>query len=251
MERKPTKQVHSFEFKLALVRQFLAGEGTQPDLAHMRQLSSPKLLGKWIQIYREQGEDGLPPKAKGRPKSVPGTAGSEASELEKLRQENQRLAAENAYLKNTSLEEPTTALKVSAVMDLKASHALPLLLQAAGLARSTFFYRQAALKTPDRHAALRASIHKIFTAARGRYGYRRIHAALRRQGWQVAGKTVLKREFATEAPNTKWVTDVTEFKVAEQKVYLSPILDLFDRSIAQSFPTPSPSRRPLLLPINL
>ena len=62
-------------------------------------------------------------------------------------------------------------------MDLKASHALPLLLRAAGLARSTFFYRQAALKTPDPHAALRASIHKIFTAARGRYGYRRIHAA--------------------------------------------------------------------------
>lgn len=159
-------------------------------------------------------------------------------------------------------------------MDLKASHALPLLLQAAGLARSTFFYRQAALKTPDPHAALRASIHKIFTAARGRYGYRRIHAALRRQGWQVAGKTVLKlmreeklvckvrtrrryssykgqvgkiaenllkREFDTEAPNTKWVTDVTEFKVAEHKVYLSPILDLFDRSIVSYSISESPN----------
>lgn len=99
LERKPTKQVHSFEFKLALVRQFLDGEGIQPDLARMRQLSSPKLLGKWVQIYREQGEDGLRPKAKGRPKPVPGTAGSEVSELERLRQENQRLAVENEYLK--------------------------------------------------------------------------------------------------------------------------------------------------------
>lgn len=98
LERKPTKQVHSFEFKLALVRQFLDGEGTQPELARMHQLSSPKLLGKWVQLYREQGEDGLRPKAKGRPKSVPGTAGSEVSELERLRRENQRLAAENAYL---------------------------------------------------------------------------------------------------------------------------------------------------------
>ena len=159
-------------------------------------------------------------------------------------------------------------------MALKASHALPLLLQAAGLARSTFFYRQAALKTPDRHAELRSSIHKIFTAAMGRYGYRRIHAALRRHGWQVAGKTVLKlmreeklvckvrtrrryssykgqvgkiaenllkREFDTEAPNTKWVTDVTEFKVAERKVYLSPILDLFDRSIISYSVSESPT----------
>lgn len=99
LERKPTKQVYSFEFKLALVRQFLEGEGTQPDLARKHQLSSPKILGKWIQIYREQGEDGLRPKPKGRPKSVPGTSVDEVSELERLRQENQRLAAENAYLK--------------------------------------------------------------------------------------------------------------------------------------------------------
>ena len=99
LERKPTKQVHSFEFKLALVRRFLDGEGTQPELARMHQLSSPKLLGKWVQNYREQGEDGLRPKAKGRPKSVPGTPAGEVSELEKLRRENQRLQAENAYLK--------------------------------------------------------------------------------------------------------------------------------------------------------
>jgi transposase len=99
LERKPTKQVHSFEFKLALVRQFLDGEGTMPGLAQMHQLSSPKLLGKWVKLYREQGEDGLRPKPKGRPKSAPGTPAGEVSELEKLRRENQRLQAENAYLK--------------------------------------------------------------------------------------------------------------------------------------------------------
>ncbi len=75
---------------------------------------------------------------------------------------------------------------------LKASHPLPLLLAAAGLPRSTFFHRQAALKAPDRHAELRARIHEIFTEAKGRYGHRRIHAALARHGRQVARKTVLK-----------------------------------------------------------
>lgn len=157
---------------------------------------------------------------------------------------------------------------------LKASHSLPLLLQAAGLPRSTFFHRQAALQTPDRHAELRAQIHEAFTQAKGRYGHRRIHAVLRRQGWQIARKTVLKlmreqnlvckvrtrskyssykgkvgkiadnllkREFDTDAPNTKWVTDVTEFKIAERKIYLSPVLDLFDRSIVSYSVSESPT----------
>lgn len=99
LDSKPTKQVYSFEVKMALVQQFIDGEETLPELALMHQLSSPKLLRKWVQLYREQGEDGLRPKAKGRPKSVQGTAAVDVSELEKLRRENQRLAAENAYLK--------------------------------------------------------------------------------------------------------------------------------------------------------
>ena len=37
---------------------------------------------------------------------------------------------------------------------------------------------------------------------------------------------LLERHFKTNQPNRKWVTDVTEFKVNDQKLYLSPILDL-------------------------
>lgn len=99
LESKPTKQVFSFEFKRALVRQFLDGEVSAPDLARTHQLSSPRLLRTWVRIYRDHGEDGLRPKAKGRPTSAPRTPSVKVSELEKLRLENQRLAAENAYLK--------------------------------------------------------------------------------------------------------------------------------------------------------
>ena len=45
-------------------------------------------------------------------------------------------------------------------------------------------------------------------------------------------KNNLKREFNTSRPNEKWVTDVTEFKYGkhnENKLYLSLILDLYDR----------------------
>ena len=42
----------------------------------------------------------------------------------------------------------------------------------------------------------------------------------------------LERDFTATKPNQKWVTDVTEFKAKDgNKVYLSPILDLFNNEI--------------------
>lgn len=93
---KPTKRVFSFEFKLDVVRRDLAGE-SRVALAKELGLSSPVLIRRWTQLYREQGEDGLRPKAKGRPKN-PGTAGQPESELQRLRRENERLRAEVAFL---------------------------------------------------------------------------------------------------------------------------------------------------------
>ena len=48
-------------------------------------------------------------------------------------------------------------------------------------------------------------------------------------------ENVLNRKFTAEAPNEKWLTDVTEFKyylgMETHKVYLSAIPDLYDRRI--------------------
>ena len=52
---------------------------------------------------------------------------------------------------------------------------------------------------------------------------------------EMVAENVLKRDFFAERPNEKWVTDVTEFKWYEEgkirKLYLSAILDLYDRSV--------------------
>ncbi len=49
---------------------------------------------------------------------------------------------------------------------------------------------------------------------------------------QQVAENVLNRKFQAETPNTKWVTDVTEFKYGHgRKAYLSAILDLHDNSI--------------------
>ena len=131
------------------------------------------------------------------------------------------------------------------------------------MARSTFYYHLAHLNHPDKHALLREKIQLIYHKHKGRYGYRRITMELRNQGITINHKTVeklmrecglkslvrvkkyrsyrgqtgkiapnvLQRDFAADAPNQKWATDVTEFKICGQKQYLSPIIDLYNGEI--------------------
>jgi putative transposase len=146
------------------------------------------------------------------------------------------------------------------------------LLRLAALPRSTFYHRHNASLRIDKDAQLKADIQAIYASHRGRYGYRRITAAVRQLGKLVnhkvvqrlmgelglkslvrpkryrsykgeVGRTaanVLRRQFDAERPNQKWATDVTEFKVAGEKLYLSPVLDLYNGEIV-AFET---ARRP-------
>lgn len=68
----------------------------------------------------------------------------------------------------------------------------------------------------------------------------KIHARIRRKKSnyvkvkpEQVGENILARDFTAKYPNLKWLTDVTEFKVLgqKQKLYLSAIFDLYDRSI--------------------
>ena len=131
------------------------------------------------------------------------------------------------------------------------------------MARSVYYYWRKALQRPDAYASEKGLIEAVFLKHKGRYGYRRIMWALRAQGCWLNHKTVQKlmgqlglkstvrpkryksyrgqlsrvapntldRCFETAKPNTKWVTDVSEFNIRGQKVFLSPILDLYNREI--------------------
>jgi putative transposase len=135
-----------------------------------------------------------------------------------------------------------------------------------------------ALKRVDRHAGLKDKIREIYHYHKGRYGYRRITLSLRKQGVLVNHKTVqrlmvelslrslirvkkyrawkgevgkaapniLSRNFGASKANEKWVTDVTEFSVQGKKLYLSPVLDLFNREIISY----SLSERPVMEMVN-
>ena len=58
------------------------------------------------------------------------------------------------------------------------------------MARSTFYHQQKLSLLTDKHAVLKDSIKTIFAVHKGRYGYRRITAALRHLGQCVNHKTV-------------------------------------------------------------
>jgi putative transposase len=152
------------------------------------------------------------------------------------------------------------------------------LLKLAELPRSTFYYQQQALQAEDKYLQLKKQIRTLFECHKGRYGYRRITAGLRQLGSQVNHKLVqrlmgvlglkslvrpkkyrsfkgevgqaapheLQRQFKAEAANRKWVTDVTEFNVAGEKLYLSPVLDLYNGEIV-AFET---SKRPAFELVN-
>ncbi len=149
------------------------------------------------------------------------------------------------------------------MLELRRHYPLSILLDVAGLARSTFYYQHKVLLAGDRYAELRQRICAIYEHHRGRYGYRRITAVIRQAGELVNHKLIrrlmlqlglkslvrpkkyrsyrgmlgrvapnlLKRQFAAQRPNEKWVTDVTEFNVKGQKLYLSPVMDLYNGEI--------------------
>ena len=113
------------------------------------------------------------------------------------------------------------------------------MLKFAEVKRSTFYYQLNRLEVPDKYKEIKEQITSIYHENKGRYGYRRITLELHNRGYNINHKgeigkicdNLLNREFEAEEPNQKWVTDVTEFKVHNEKLYLSPIVDLFNGEV--------------------
>ncbi|MEE1245620.1 MAG: IS3 family transposase [Acutalibacteraceae bacterium] len=163
--------------------------------------------------------------------------------------------------------------KAAIVNELRQEYPLNDLLQLSGLARSTFYYYLKHLNT-DKYECEKQEIQEIYNANKGRYGYRRITIAMRNKGYVINHKTVqklmkqlslkgkqrkndkyhsykgnvgkvadnlLKRDFYAEKPFEKITTDVTQFNVCDEKVYLSPVLDLFNNEVVSYSISTSPN----------
>ncbi|SFX75414.1 Transposase InsO and inactivated derivatives, partial [Thermoactinomyces sp. DSM 45891] len=153
--------------------------------------------------------------------------------------------------------------KAQVIYELRHDYPVKALLKIADIARSTYYYWIKQMNKPDKYKEIKEKIASIFHEHKGRYGYRRITWELRNQGYSINHKTVfrlmkkiglkclirmkkyrsyrgkvgkiapniLARNFQASKPNQKWVTDITEFHLHGEKLYLSPILDLYNGEI--------------------
>ena len=159
------------------------------------------------------------------------------------------------------------------IQELRQKYKLDMLLEIAQLPRSTYYYHSNRQNKEDKYAQAKAEIRAIYHENKGRYGYRRVTDELHNRGIMLNHKTVqrlmkelglicrvrmkkyrsykgdkgttadneLNREFRAEKPNQKWVTDVTEFRLFGEKLYLSPILDLYSGDIVTYTLSESPN----------
>ena len=146
-------------------------------------------------------------------------------------------------------------------------HKLYDLLEAAGLAKSSYYYALAHPQQPTR-VQLRRKVAQIFSRTPNGCGHRQVAMCLRaEEGVRIADKTVLKmmrqmglrcgirrerayrrynsykgevgqsfaniigRDFTATGPWQKLGTDVTEFKLSFGKAYLAPVYDFASKEI--------------------
>ena len=155
----------------------------------------------------------------------------------------------------------TNQEKYSLIDALRTIHPLHSLLTVVSMPKSSYFYQKKAQSKADKYLNLRTEIKSIFNDNKNCYGCRRIHAVMRRSGIYVSEKVIRRlmgqenlvvpgkkarkfnayageispaienivaRDFHADKPNTKWLTDITEFHIPAGKAYLSPIRDCFD-----------------------
>lgn len=163
----------------------------------------------------------------------------------------------------TKLKNHEKAVVIDAVEDKYPLHQL---LKCLCMAKSSYYYQKSVMKQSDKYDELRIQIKIIFQENRNCYGYKRIHGELKKIGITVSEKIVrrimkeedltvptkrmkkyssykgeitpevdniINRDFRAEQPNTKWLTDITEFAIPAGKVYLSPVIDCFDGMVVK------------------
>jgi len=131
---------------------------------------------------------------------------------------------------------------------LRMEYPLNKLLVMIDIPKSSYFYQKEAQKRPDKYSNLRTNVKEIFHENQSRYGYRRVHALIKNIGITVSEKiirrimkdlelvvpckrkrkynsykgeispsvdNVINRDFNADKPNTKWLTDLTDFHIVK------------------------------------
>lgn len=269
---KPAHPIHPpHELKLAIIhRCFELGENVKwvsEEIGYSR-----ASIYTWRKKYILKGAVALMNTGdKPRGKLSEGEPAS-SEEVEKLKSQIQDMQLEIDILKETLKvlkKDPGVDMTIfrnhekAVIIDaLRNKYSLPFLLRKLNLSKSSYYYQHKQASSPDKYELLRCRIKALFDENFERYGYRRIHVCLVREGIHISEKIIrrimskcrlivnskrknknyssykgeitpavpnlIKRDFCADVPNEKWLTDITEFAIPAGKVYLSPIVDCFD-----------------------
>ena len=245
-------------FKEKVVRDI--GENPLPlHEATIKYNVSVSSLLAWRRIVRECGYEALyQQKPRGRP-----------------RKEDRECSVKKSEGLSRGKGSPSARDRAKAIEELRPECNLELLLKFGKMARSTFYYHTKRIGQPDGYETIRGRIRAIYDKHHGRYGYRRITIQLHNEGIDINHKTVQKlmgqmslkakrkkqryrsykgelgkiapnvigRDFTATAPDQKWATDITQVKIKDRWIYLSPVLDMFNGEIVSYAISNSPDLR--------
>ena len=254
-------------------------KAVEPVPGGMRQKQAAERLGagvgavhNWVKAYREGGMAALRPENRnaGQASKPAMRRDRDAGDAEALRRRIEELELENAVMREVVevvKKDPGADLRLlsnrekTLLIDrLHPTYSLSSMTCLLGIAPSSYHCHHARLGV-DKCAGLRVRVAEAFAPSKGRYGYRRVKAALRtrvsekvlrrimaedgltahvperRRHSSYEGETtpapgnLVNRDFTAEMPNEKWPTDITEIKARDGKGYLSPMIDCYDGRI--------------------
>ncbi len=249
-----SRRNHTREFKLQCCRQVVTGEKRPAQICREHNLSESVLL-RWRKEYEARGEAAFTEKQ---------PSGDEAfqAKIAELERFCGQLSLENRILKKVACEH-ALAKRHAVIERMHQEHpeiSIEGLCELMGVSRSWYYERPSAEQKAQKDVELRDAIEYIVLEFPG-YGYRRVTAALRREGWSVNHKRVLrvmreesllcqiKRRFrpTTDSahafgtyPNLiketelggldqAWIADITYVRLPSAFCYLAAILDAYSR----------------------
>lgn len=259
----------SFDLKMHAIHRCInngdAIESVAEDIGY-----SATAVWKWVREYTAKGSTSLmkqsDPSIPIDPKDI-----QSAEDINALKAQMIDMQMEIDILKETinvlkkdpgvNQEALSNREKAVIIDALKNKYSLPKLCEKLAMSRSSYYYQETAMHAEDKYREIRVKICEFFHDNYDAFGYRKIHALLRREGTILSEKVIrrimreeglvvkvhrrrkynsykgeispavenlINRDFHADKPNQKWLTDITEFSIDAGKVYLSPIIDCLD-----------------------